>query len=235
LSANDLTLRVVELVKTYKLGKIEVPAVCGVSCEVKNGEFVAITGPSGCGKSTFMHLIGCLDRPTSGEIYLDGENIAGFDDYRLAMIRNKKIGFVFQAFNLLPRLNAEKNVSLPLYYADIGPEERDRRAHSMLDQVGLEKRAHHKPAEMSGGERQRIAIARALINDPSLILADEPTGNLDSKTSVDIMRIFQEINKKSATIIVVTHEPDIVRYAKRVIKLKDGIIIGDEKVEQVII
>jgi putative ABC transport system ATP-binding protein len=235
LNANDLILRVVKLIKTYKLGKIEVPAVCGVSCEVKKGEFVAITGPSGCGKSTFMHLIGCLDRPTSGEIYLDGENVAGFDDYRLAAIRNKKIGFVFQAFNLLPRLNAEKNVSLPLYYADIGPEERDRRAHAMLDQVALEKRAHHKPAEMSGGERQRIAIARALINDPSLILADEPTGNLDSKTSVDIMRIFQDINKKGATIIVVTHEPDIVRYAKRVIKLKDGTIIGDEKVEQVII
>ncbi len=235
MSANDLTLRVVDLVKTYKLGKIDVPAVCGVTCEVKKGEFVAITGPSGCGKSTFMHLIGCLDRPTSGEIYLDGENIAVFDDYRLAAIRNKKIGFVFQSFNLLPRLNAEKNASLPLYYADIGPEERDRRAHAMLDQVGLEKRAHHKPAEMSGGERQRIAIARALINDPSIMLADEPTGNLDSKTSVDIMRIFQDINKKGATIIVVTHEPDIVRYAKRVIKLKDGIIIGDEKVEQVII
>lgn len=235
MSANDLTLRVVDLVKTYKLGKIDVPAVCGVSCEVKKGEFAAITGPSGCGKSTFMHLIGCLDRPTSGEIYLDGENIAGFDDYRLAAIRNKKIGFVFQAFNLLPRMNAEKNVSLPLYYADIGPEERDRRAHAMLDQVGLEKRAHHKPSEMSGGERQRIAIARALINDPSIMLADEPTGNLDSKTSVDIMRIFQDINKKGATIIVVTHEPDIVRYAKRVIKLKDGHIIGDEKVEQVII
>ena len=235
MNSNDLTLQVVNLSKTYKLGKFEVPAVCGVSCEVKKGEFVAITGPSGCGKSTFMHLIGCLDRPTSGEIYLDGENVARFDDYRLAAIRNKKIGFVFQAFNLLPKMNAEKNVSLPLYYADIRPEERDRRAHAMLDEVGLEKRAHHKPAEMSGGERQRIAIARALINDPSIMLADEPTGNLDSKTSVDILRIFQDINKKGATIIIVTHEPDIVRYAKRVIKLKDGRIIGDEKIEQVII
>lgn len=235
MNANDLTLKVVDLRRTYKLGKIEVPAVCGVSCDVRKGEFVAITGPSGCGKSTFMHLIGCLDRPTGGEIYLDGDNVAGFNDNRLAAIRNKKIGFVFQAFNLLPRMNAEKNVSLPLYYADIRPDERDRRAHAMLDQVGLEKRAHHKPAEMSGGERQRIAIARALINNPAIILADEPTGNLDSKTSVDIMRIFQDINKKGATIIVVTHEPDIVRYAKRVIKLRDGSIIGDEKVDQVAI
>ena len=235
MNENDLTLKVVDLFKTYKLGKIEVPAVCGVSCEVKRGEFVAITGPSGCGKSTFMHLIGCLDKPTSGQIYLDGDNVAGFDDNQLAAIRNKKIGFVFQSFNLLPRMNAEKNVSLPLYYADIRADERDMRAHAMLDQVGLEKRAHHKPAEMSGGERQRIAIARALINNPAIMLADEPTGNLDSKTSVDIMRIFQDINKKGATIIVVTHEPDIVRYAKRVIKLKDGSILGDEPVEQVII
>jgi putative ABC transport system ATP-binding protein len=235
LSVNDITLRVVDLCRTYKLGNIEVPAVIGVSCEVKKGEFVAITGPSGCGKSTFMHLIGCLDKPISGKIYLDGDNVANFDDNQLAAVRNKKIGFVFQSFNLLPRLNAEKNVSLPLYYADIRSEERDRRSHEMLDQVGLENRAHHKPAEMSGGERQRIAIARALINDPAIILADEPTGNLDSKTSVDIMRIFQEINKKGATIIVVTHEPDIVLYAKRVIKLKDGHIIGDEPVKQVII
>ena len=235
MNANDLTLKVVDLCKTYTLGKIEVPAVIGVSCEVKRGEFVAITGPSGCGKSTFMHLIGCLDKPTTGKIYLDGDNVAEFDDNQLAAIRNKKIGFVFQSFNLLPRMNAEKNVSLPLYYADVKAEERDRRAHAMLDQVALEKRAHHKPAEMSGGERQRIAIARALINNPAIILADEPTGNLDSKTSVDIMRIFQDINKKGATIVVVTHEPDIVRYARRVIKLKDGHIIGDEPVEQVII
>jgi putative ABC transport system ATP-binding protein len=226
---------VVDLQRIYKLGAIEVPAVCGVTCEVKRGEFVAITGPSGCGKSTFMHLIGCLDRPTSGQIYLDGENVAAFDDKQLAVIRNKKIGFVFQSFNLLAKLNAEKNVSLPLYYADIKADERDRRAHAMLDQVGLENRAHHKPAEMSGGERQRIAIARALINDPAIILADEPTGNLDTKTSVDILRIFQDINKKGATIMLVTHEPDIVRYTKRVIKLRDGRLIGDEKVEQIII
>jgi putative ABC transport system ATP-binding protein len=235
LSANNVTLKVVDLCRTYKLGPIEVSAVCGVSCEVKRGEFVAITGPSGCGKSTFMHLIGCLDRPTKGEIFLDGENVAAFDDNQLAKVRNKKIGFVFQSFNLLPKLNAEKNVSLPLYYADIKSEERDRRAHEMLDQVGLGNRAHHKPTEMSGGERQRIAIARALINNPAIILADEPTGNLDTKTSVDIMRIFQDINKKGATIILVTHEPDIVLYAKRVIKLRDGAIIADEKIDQVII
>lgn len=235
MSANDITLRVIDLSKTYTLANIEVPAVCGVSCEVKRGEFVAITGPSGCGKSTFMHLIGCLDKPTAGKIFLDGDNVADFDDNQLAKIRNKKIGFVFQSFNLLPRMNAEKNVALPLYYADIRTEERDSRAHAMLEQVGLEKRAHHKPAEMSGGERQRIAIARALINDPAIILADEPTGNLDSKTSIDIMRIFQDINKKGATIVVVTHEPDIVRYARRVIKLRDGQIIGDEPVAQVII
>ncbi len=235
MSANDLTLRVVDLSKTYTLGKIEVPAVCGVSCEVKRGEFVAITGPSGCGKSTFMHLVGCLDKPTSGKIFLDGDNVAELDDNQLAKIRNKKIGFVFQSFNLLPKLDAEKNVALPLYYADIKTEERGERARAMLDEVGLEKRAHHKPAEMSGGERQRIAIARALINDPAMILADEPTGNLDSKTSIDIMRIFQAINKRGATIVVVTHEPDIVMYARRVIKLKDGHIIGDEPVAQVII
>lgn len=232
MSENSVTLRVNELVKTYKLGKVEVPALRGVSLEVKKGEFVSITGPSGCGKSTLMHLIGCLDRPTNGEIFLDGANVSTLDDNQLAEIRNKKIGFVFQSFNLLPKLNAEKNVALPLYYYGIRRDQRDEMAHKLLNTLSLGDRAHHKPAELSGGEGQRIAIARALINDPSIILADEPTGNLDTKTSRDIMKILQDINRKGATILVVTHEPDIVTYTKRVIRLRDGRIISEDKVDQ---
>ena len=232
MSENSVTLRVNELVKTYKLGKVEVPALRGVSLEVKKGEFVSITGPSGCGKSTLMHLIGCLDRPTNGEIFLDGANVSTLDDNQLAEIRNKKIGFVFQSFNLLPKLNAEKNVALPLYYYGIRREQRDEMAHKFLDTLALGDRAHHKPAELSGGEGQRIAIARALINDPSIILADEPTGNLDTKTSQDIMKILQDINRRGATILVVTHEPDIVTSTKRVIRLRDGRIISEDKVDQ---
>jgi len=233
LSDKEAILHVHDLTKTYKLGKIDVPALKGITTHVERGEFVAITGPSGCGKSTFMHLIGCLDRPTSGEILINEVKVSTLDDNSLANIRNKMIGFVFQAFNLLPRLNAEKNVALPLYYYGIKKEQRDETAHKMLDTVGLGDRAHHKPAELSGGERQRVAIARALVNDPSIILADEPTGNLDTKSSEDIMKIFQELNDKGATIIIVTHEPDIVRYAKRVIRLRDGKMVGDERMEQI--
>ena len=233
MSENSLTLKVTSLVKIYELGKIEVPALQGINCEVRKGEFVAITGPSGCGKSTFMHLIGCLDHPTKGDIYLDGVNVATFDDNKLAEVRNQKIGFVFQTFNLLSRMNAEKNVALPLYYFGVKKEQRDDMAHKMLEKLGLGERAHHKPAELSGGERQRVAIARALINDPSIILADEPTGNLDTKSSEDIMRIFQQINDQGKTVIIVTHEPDIIRYTKRIIRLRDGLMIGEEKMDQV--
>jgi putative ABC transport system ATP-binding protein len=232
LSDKEAILHVHDLYKTYTLGKVEVPALSGVTFHVEKGEFLAITGPSGCGKSTFMHLIGCLDRPTKGEIFIDEVNVSTLGDDELAKIRNKKIGFVFQSFNLLPKLTADKNVELPLYYYGVEKEERAKKALEKLKLVGLENRANHKPTEISGGERQRIAIARALINDPAIMLADEPTGNLDSKTSEDILRIFQGLNDKGVTIIIVTHEPDIVNYTKRVVRLRDGRIIGDEKVEQ---
>ncbi len=232
MSDKEAILHVHDLTKTYKLGKIEVPALRGITVHVGRGEFVSITGPSGCGKSTFMHLIGCLDRPTSGEIFIDDVKVSTLDDNALASIRNKMIGFVFQAFNLLPRLTADRNVELPLYYYGVKKEERDARAHEMLKLVGLEQRSHHKPTELSGGERQRIAIARALVNDPRIMLADEPTGNLDTKTSEDIMKVFQELNDKGVTIIIVTHEVDIVKYTKRVVRLRDGLLVGDERIEQ---
>jgi putative ABC transport system ATP-binding protein len=220
MSDKDVILSVCDLVKIYRLGKVDVPALRGVSLNIERGEFAAITGPSGCGKSTFMHLIGCLDRPTSGEIIIDDVNVSTLDDNELASIRNKKIGFVFQAFNLLPKLTAIKNVELPLYYYGVKKEARESKSIEMLKLVGLENRVTHKPPEISGGERQRIAIARALVNDPSILLADEPTGNLDSKTGEDIMRIFQKLNDRGATIILVTHEADIVRFTKRVIRLR---------------
>jgi putative ABC transport system ATP-binding protein len=225
-------LHVHDLTKTYKLGKVDVPALRGITFHVEKGEFVAITGPSGCGKSTFMHLIGCLDRPTSGEIFLEEVKVSTLDDDALASIRNKMIGFVFQSFNLLPKMSALKNVELPLYYYGMNSVQREKKAMEMLKIVGLENRATHKPPEISGGERQRIAIARALINDPRIMLADEPTGNLDTRTSADIMKIFQELNDKGATIIIVTHEADIVKYTKRVVRLRDGKVVGDEKLEQ---
>ncbi len=232
MSDKEALLHVHELTKTYKLGKVDVPALRGITLHVEKGEFVSITGPSGCGKSTFMHLIGCLDRPTSGEIFIEQVKVSTLDDDALASIRNKMIGFVFQAFNLLPKMNALKNVELPLYYYGVNSELRERKAMEMLKTVGLENRATHKPPEISGGERQRIAIARALINDPRIMLADEPTGNLDSKTSEDIMKVLQELNDKGVTIIIVTHEADIVKYTKRVVRLRDGKVVGDEKMEQ---
>jgi putative ABC transport system ATP-binding protein len=232
LSDKEAILQVRDLTKVYKLGKVEVPALRGISLQVQKGEFVAITGPSGCGKSTFMHLIGCLDRPTSGEILIDDVKVSTLNDDELASIRNKKIGFVFQSFNLLPRMTADKNVELPLYYYGVPKEERNRKALEMLKLVGLENRATHKPTEISGGERQRIAIARALINDPTIMLADEPTGNLDTKTSEDIMMIFQGLNDKGVTIILVTHEADIVAFTKRVVRLRDGLMVGDERIKQ---
>jgi len=226
-------VKVEDLHKTYMLGKVQVPALRGLSFEVGKGEFVSITGASGCGKSTLMHLIGCLDHPNSGAVYLDGTNVSKLDDNQLAEIRNKKIGFVFQTFNLLPRLSAFENVELPLIYGFFSVQEMRERSMAVLEKVGLAHRAEHRPPELSGGERQRVAIARALVIEPAIILADEPTGNLDSKSSEEIMAIFQGLNKEGATIIMVTHEHDIANCTKRNIHLKDGQVLSDQPVKQV--
>ncbi len=221
-----------EITKCYKIGEEIVAALAGVSLEIKNGEFVAIMGPSGSGKSTMMNILGCLDRPTSGSYLLEEQEVATLTDDELAKTRNKRIGFVFQNFNLLSRVSAWENVALPLVYAGIAEKERLNRAAAILESVGLASRKQHMPNELSGGQRQRVAIARALINEPSIIMADEPTGNLDSRSSVDIMRIFGDLNEKGKTIILVTHEPDIAQAAKRVIMVRDGLIISDEVKEQ---
>jgi len=226
-------VKVEDLHKTYVLGTVKVPALRGLSFEVNKGEFVSITGPSGCGKSTLMHLIGCLDHPSSGAVYLEETNVSKLNDNQLAEIRNKKIGFVFQTFNLLPRLSAFENVELPLIYGYFSVKEMRERSMAMLEKVGLAHRAEHRPPELSGGERQRVAIARALVIDPSIILADEPTGNLDSKSSEEIMAIFQKLNGEGATIIMVTHEHDIANCTKRNIHLKDGQVLSDQPVKQV--
>jgi len=217
-----------DLVKTYKTGTLEVPALRGVSFEIARGEYVAIMGPSGSGKSTLMNLIGCLDRPTSGTYRLDGTDVGTLDDNALAAIRLRKLGFVFQGFNLLSRTNALKNVALPLFYAGVGVRERDRRAAAMLRDVGLADRATHKPSELSGGQQQRVAIARALVNDPAVLLADEPTGNLDSQTSEELMELFLQLNASGRTIIMVTHDPETARHAERVIRVRDGLVVADE-------
>ncbi|MDO5388225.1 MAG: ABC transporter ATP-binding protein [Clostridia bacterium] len=218
------------IVKIYKNGKIEVEALKKVSLNVEKGEFVSIMGASGSGKSTFMNILGCLDVLTSGKYYLDGEDISKISGKKLAFIRNKKIGFVFQSFNLLPKLTAIKNVELPMIYGGISPKERHIRALSALEKVGLAERKDHRPNEMSGGQRQRVAIARSLVNDPAIILADEPTGNLDSKSSIEIVNIFRQLNAEGATIVMVTHEPEIACYTKRTVTFKDGLIISDEPV-----
>ncbi len=216
------------LVKNYKIGTIVVRALRSVSVDIKKNEYVAIMGPSGSGKSTLMNIIGCLDTPTDGSYILNGTDVSKLEDNQLAEIRNKEIGFVFQTFNLLPRYNAFENVMLPMVYAGKSKAERIARAEEVVESVGLSDRALHKPNELSGGQKQRVAVARALVNNPSIILADEPTGNLDSKTSVDIMNLFDDIHKKGNTIILVTHEEDIARHAHRILRLRDGEIESDE-------
>jgi putative ABC transport system ATP-binding protein len=220
-------IRVEQLTKNYYLGRTVVPALRGVNLEVKQGEFVALMGPSGSGKSTFMNLLGCLDRPTSGSYLLGGVPVSKMNGDQLADIRNQKIGFVFQSFNLLSWMTALDNVELPLVYSNTSRAERLRRAQQALSIVGLKSRARHRPAELSGGQQQRVAIARALVTSPSLFLADEPTGNLDSHTSVQILAILQELNSRGLTVVLVTHEADIASYARRQVKFRDGRIVDD--------
>ena len=222
-----------KIVKNYKVGNIIVKALRGVSIDIDKNEYVAIMGPSGSGKSTLMNLIGCLDTPTDGRYVLNGNDVSKLDDNQLADIRNNEIGFVFQTFNLLPRYNALENVMLPLIYAGVSKTDRLKRAQDVLDNVGLADRIAHKPNELSGGQRQRVALARALVNHPSIILADEPTGNLDSKTSKDIMNLFDEIHRMGNTIIIVTHEEFIAKRAKRIVKLMDGEVESDVLNEEI--
>lgn len=224
-------IEIKNLHKVYKNGDIEVPALKDISLSIKEGEFVAIMGSSGSGKSTFMNILGCLDRPTLGEYFLDGISIQDRNEEELSNIRNLKIGFVFQSFNLIPRTSALKNVELPLLYARKNQKIRKDLAVELLEKVGLKDRTHHMPNELSGGQRQRVAIARALANKPPIILADEPTGNLDSKSGEEIMGIFKQLNDEGVTIIIVTHEPDIAQHCKRVVVFKDGNLIKDEPVE----
>jgi putative ABC transport system ATP-binding protein len=227
-AANGLVIHVEDVHKYYDLGETRVHALRGVSAEVRSGDFVAVMGASGSGKSTFMNILGCLDRPSSGRYLLDGVDASSLGKRDLARVRNQKIGFVFQGFNLLPRASALENVELPTLYTKIERPERVRRATEALTLVGLADRAHHMPSQMSGGQQQRVAIARALVNRPSILLADEPTGNLDSRTSVEIMAIFQSLNEEGLTIVLVTHEPDIAQFAGRVLVFKDGRIRKDE-------
>jgi len=219
------------LVKSYALGGFVVQALRGVSLSINTGDFVAVMGPSGSGKSTFMNLLGCLDTPTAGEYLLAGERVSGLDSDALASIRNRRIGFVFQSFNLLPRTSALENIALPLLYCGVSTDERNRRAAERLAEVGLADRGHHHPAQLSGGQQQRVAIARALVNNPVLILADEPTGALDTLTSCEVMALLQQLNARGMTVVVVTHEHEIAEFAKRVILFRDGQVIEDRTVE----
>lgn len=217
-------IKVEKLQKIYRMGKVTVPAINDVSLEVNRGEFLSIMGPSGSGKSTLMHIIGCLDTPSSGDYYLNDANVAKMKKTKLAYIRNKEIGFVFQTFNLLPHLNVLKNVELPLMYSGISPSERTRKAKQVLAKLSLENRLKHKPAELSGGQRQRVAIARAIVNNPSIVLADEPTGNLDTSSGNDILAIFSDLNKAGHTIIMVTHDREVAKRSNRILQIVDGYI-----------
>lgn len=220
-------IRLEQITKNYYLGKEPVPVLKGIELSILRNEYVALMGPSGSGKSTLMNILGCLDSPTSGNYLLNGKDVSRMGDDELANVRNAEIGFVFQQFNLMPRLTAWENVAVPLIYAGVSKNDRNERAHEMLKQVGLAERSHHKPNELSGGQCQRVAIARALINRPSIILADEPTGNLDSKTSIEIMDLFSSIQAAGNTVILVTHEEDIAEHAKRIVRIKDGLVERD--------
>jgi len=225
-------IRLQNISRRYQMGAETIHALREVSLEIDRGEYVAIMGPSGSGKSTLMNLVGCLDTPSSGSYELNGVNTSEMDDNQLAGIRNREIGFVFQTFNLLPRANALRNVELPLIYAGLSNEERKTMALDALTQVGLADRIHHKPNELSGGQRQRVAVARALVTNPSIILADEPTGNLDSRTGEEIMALFETLSRKGNTLIVVTHEEEVARHARRILRIRDGLIASDEKTEK---
>jgi putative ABC transport system ATP-binding protein len=225
-------LKTYQIRKVYKTGRIALEALCGVDLEIRDGEFVAIMGPSGSGKSTLMNILGCLDRPSSGSYMLDDREVGKLRDDELADVRSRKVGFVFQTFNLLPRATAHKNVELPMLYAGMGWRERRTKARQALESVGLLDWSHHKPNELSGGQQQRVAIARALVNNPAILLADEPTGNLDSKSGAEIMDVLANLHRSGTTVVMITHDPNIAQRAERIVRLLDGLIVADERVQQ---